>query len=88
MSKVKKELLFLKGKKNEAEGALMNDEQITSLRSWIQWFKTKSIELDAQLNMQKEQHMNQKTEQINKVKSDAFLKNAVKDSMKQNKMLA
>ena len=57
MSKVRKELLFLKEKKNEAEGALMNDEQITSLRRWIHWFKVKSLELDAQLNKQKEQHV-------------------------------
>ena len=56
MQKVRKELEFLKMKQNEANGALMNDDRITSLRKWIKWFKTKSIELDAQLNMQKRQH--------------------------------
>ncbi len=50
MQKVKKELQFLKMKKAEANGALMNDDRITNLRYWIQWFKVKSLELDAQLN--------------------------------------
>lgn len=87
MQKVRKELAFLKMKKAEANGALMNDDRITSLRHWIQWFKIKSLELDAQLNKQKEKHKNEKMEEKNKVQSDLFLKNAVKESMKQNKAL-
>ena len=59
MQKVRKELHFLKMKQNEANGALMNDNRITSLRRWIQWFKTKSMELDKQLNMQKSEHVSQ-----------------------------
>ena len=35
MQKVRKELEFLKMKKNEANGAMMNDNRITSLRWWI-----------------------------------------------------
>lgn len=35
MQKVRKELAFLKMKKAEANGALMNDDRITSLRHWI-----------------------------------------------------
>ena len=87
MQKVRKELEFLKMKQNEANGALMNDDRITSLRKWIKWFKTKSIELDAQLNMQKRQHIKQKQEQASKVKNNALLKNCLKESMKQNKAL-
>ena len=56
MAKVKKELQFLQEKKNEANGALMNDDRITSLRAWIQWFKIKTMELDTQLNKQKAMH--------------------------------
>jgi len=87
MMKVRKELEYLKTKQNEANGAMMNDERITSLRRWIQWFKIKSIELDAQLNKQKEFDKAQREEKKNKVESLAFLKNAVKESMKQNKSL-
>ena len=47
MLKVRKELEFLKMKRNEADGALMNDDRITNLRKWIHWFKIKAIELDA-----------------------------------------
>ena len=54
MLKVRKELEFLKMKRNEADGALMNDDRITNLRKWIHWFKIKAIELDAQLNQQKD----------------------------------
>ena len=63
-------------------GALMNDDRITTLRKSIQWFKLKAIELDAQLNTQKGAHVVQKKEENDKVKSETFLKNAVKDSMK------
>ncbi len=35
MQKVRKELQFLKMKKAEANGALMNDDRITNLRYWI-----------------------------------------------------
>ena len=47
MSKVRKELEYLKNEANRVNGALMNDDRITSLRQWIHWFKIKSIELDA-----------------------------------------
>lgn len=87
MQKVRKELEFLKMKQNEANGALMNDDRITSLRRWIKWFKTKSIELDAQLNLQKKKHIEQREEQASKIKNDALLKNCLKESMKQNKAL-
>lgn len=60
----------------------MNDDRITSLRRWIKWFKTKSIELDAQLNLQKKKHIEQREEQASKIKNDALLKNCLKESMK------
>ena len=82
MAKVRKELEFLRMKQNEANGALMNDDRITSLRSWIHWFKIKSVELDAQLNKQKVSLKDQKQEQKDRVASEAFLKNALKESMK------
>jgi len=65
----------------------MNDDRITSLRTWIQWFKIKSVELDAQLNKQKSSHIAQKQDYQDKKASETFLKNALKDSMKQNKLL-
>ena len=87
MKKVRQELEYLKMKQNEAVGALMNDDRITNLRKWIHWFKMKALELDAQLNQQKQSHVKQKIDQSDKIKSEAFLKNAVKESMKQNKAL-
>ena len=35
MQKVRKELEFLKMKQNDANGAMMNDDRIMSLRKWI-----------------------------------------------------
>lgn len=87
MLKVRKELEFLKEKQNEATGALMNDDRITSLRMWIHWFKIKSMELDVQLNKQKQTHIRQSEDQKNKDESEAFLKGALLESMKQNKLL-
>lgn len=59
MGKIRKELEFLKERKNAADGALMNDDRITSLRTWISWFKDKARELDEQLNKQKVTHKTQ-----------------------------
>ena len=53
MQKVKKELQFLKQKRNDANGALMNDSRITSLQTWIAWFKNEALLLDSILEKQK-----------------------------------
>ena len=47
----------------------------------------KAIELDAQLNTQKGAHIIHKQLEKDKVKSESFLNNAVKESMRQNKAL-
>ena len=53
MEKVRKELEFLQKKKNEANGALMNDTRITSLQDTISWFKNEAVALNDILDRQK-----------------------------------
>jgi hypothetical protein len=53
MSKVTAELNFLKNKAAEANGKLLNDDQITKLQKSIEWFKKEAISLDEKLEAQK-----------------------------------
>ena len=46
MTKVKKELQFLKSKALKAAGELNNDDTITGLQSQIEWFKNEALVLD------------------------------------------
>ena len=46
MSKVKKELKYLKNKAIEAAGKLSNDDTITNLQRSIQWFQNEALVLD------------------------------------------
>ena len=57
MQKVRKELQFLQKQQTKANGAIIDDVRITTLRQSIDWFKRKSLELDVQLNKQKEAHI-------------------------------
>jgi len=49
MTKVKKELKFLKKKADEAAGKLSNDDTITNLQDAIKWFQKEALALDAHL---------------------------------------
>lgn len=49
MTKVKKELKFLKKKAVEAAGKLSNDDTITNLQNSIKWFQKEALALDAHL---------------------------------------
>lgn len=49
MTKVQKELSYLKNKASDAAGKILNDDSVTSLQSQIAWFKNEAIKLDAVL---------------------------------------
>ena len=53
MMKVQKELQYLHNKKSEAEGIVMNDENVVNLQKSIDWFKNESVKLDQILEGQK-----------------------------------
>lgn len=53
MTKVKKELEFLKSKAEKAAGELSNDNTVTQLQSSIQWFQGEAIDLNTILEGQK-----------------------------------
>lgn len=47
MTKVKKELIFLRDKAIEAAGKVSNDDSITSLQKSIKWFQSEALVLDS-----------------------------------------
>ena len=49
MTKVKKELQFLRSKAVEAAGKLSNDDTITKLQYRIKWFQKEALALDSHL---------------------------------------
>jgi hypothetical protein len=49
MTKVKKELKFLKNKSEVAAGKLSNDTTITDLQDSIKWFEKEAVALDLHL---------------------------------------
>ena len=53
MTKVKKELQFLKSKAEKAAGELSNDDTVTNLQKSIQWFQGEAKELNSILEDQK-----------------------------------
>jgi hypothetical protein len=53
MTKVKKELQYLKNKEVEAEGKISNDDSITKLQKSIKWFQSEALVLDQILEGQK-----------------------------------
>lgn len=87
MKKVKKELEYLRQKRDEANGALMNDSQIKNLQGWIAWFKNEAIQLDRILNAQKREISKQKHDEWDRKNTTEFLTKSLKESMKQNKSL-
>ena len=87
MSKVKKELQFLKSKAQKAAGELSNDDTITNLQQSIKWFQSEAIELDKILEGQKKEVQKLKTQKLNTRDDNKFLKTQVKDAMKHNKLL-
>ena len=87
MTKVKKELEFLKGKAEKAAGELSNDNTVTQLQSSIQWFSGEAIVLNTILEGQKREVQKLKSAKANTSDDNKFLKNQVKDAMKHNKLL-
>ena len=50
MTKVRKELNFLKQEQEKVTSGLMNDDRITNLQAQIQWFKEESAKLNQVLD--------------------------------------
>ena len=61
MTKVKKELQFLRNKAVEAAGKLSNDDTITNLQNQIKWFQKEALALDSHLEGQKREVQKLKT---------------------------
>ena len=87
MTRVKKELEFLKKRAVEAAGKLVNDDTVTNLKKQIDWFQHEAIELDKHLDKQKRDFQIMKTKQKNTIDDNKFLKTQVKEAMKHNKLL-
>lgn len=87
MTKVKSELLFLKQKADDAAGKLSNDDSITNLQIQIKWFESEAVSLDSILEYQKREVDELKSYQRNTEADTKFLREEVKESMKQNKLL-
>ena len=75
MTKVKKELEFLKGKAEKAAGELSNDNTVTQLQSSIQWFQGEAIVLNTILEGQKREVQKLKSTKANTNDDNKFLKN-------------
>ena len=82
MKKVKKELNYLKQKRNEANGALMNDTRITTLQKQIAEFKENAMMLDGILEKKKREVSKQNNDQREKTHTIQFLSKSLKESMK------
>lgn len=61
MTKVKKELIYLRDKAVEAAGQLSNDDNITRLQTQIKWFQSEALGLDQILEGQKREVQKLKT---------------------------
>lgn len=75
MTKVKKELEYLKSKAEKAAGELSNDNTVTQLQSSIQWFQAEAIELNTILEGQKRDVQKLKSAKNNTKDDNKFLKN-------------
>ena len=87
MTKVKKELEYLRDKAVEAAGKVSNDDNITRLQSQIKWFQREALVLDQILEGQKREVQKLKTSKANTLSDNKFIKSQVKDAMKHNKLL-
>jgi hypothetical protein len=87
MTKVKKELIYLRDKAIEAAGKVSNDDNITRLQSQIKWFQREALGLDQILEGQKREVQKLKTSKANTLSDNKFIKSQVKDAMKHNKLL-
>ena len=87
MMKVKRELEFLRDKAVEAAGKLSNDDSITNLQQKIKWFQQQALVLDSILEGQKREVQKLKTNRINTISDNKFIKQQVKDAIKHNKLL-
>ena len=87
MTKVKKELKFLKQEQDKVTSGLMNDDRITKLQDQIQWFKEESGKLNTILEGQKRTIVKQKNHGRETNQNIEFLNKSLKESMKQNKLL-
>jgi hypothetical protein len=88
MTRVKKELKFLKEKALEVAGKLINDHAVTNLQGQIQWFKNEADKLNDILESQKIDYQKLKSKQRNIKDDNKYLKNQVKDSMRNNRLLS
>lgn len=82
MTKVKKELEFLRAREREAAGKLSNDDNITRLQAQIKWFQREAGVLDQILEVQKREVQKLKTSKANTLSDNKFIKSQVKDAMK------
>ena len=74
MMKVKRELEFLRDKAVEAAGKLSNDDSITNLQKKIKWFQQQALVLDSILEGQKREVQKLKTNRINTISDNKFIK--------------
>ena len=74
MMKVKRELEFLRDKAVEAAGKLSNDDSITNLQKKIKWFQQQALVLDSILEGQKREIQKLKTNRINTISDNKFIK--------------
>jgi len=87
MSKYKKQLVALKQQAEEAAGALLRDDKVSSLHRQIHWFKNEAAVLD-QLNESQARDIKKFEMRVERQTEDRkFLKDQTKDAMKQNKIL-
>lgn len=87
MTRVKKELQFLKERAIEHAGKLVNDDAVTNLQRQIGWFKNEAIQLDKHLENQKKEFQNLKNKTTEAKNDNVYLRKEVKDAMKNNKLL-
>jgi hypothetical protein len=87
MTRVKKELMYLKSKAEEAAGRLVNDDSVTGLQKEIKWFQGEAMALDKMLDIQKREFQKLKTKEKNINDDISFLTQQTKAAMKHNKLL-
>lgn len=87
MTRVKKELKYLKEKAQEVAGKLINDQAVTNLQAQIQWFKNEADKLNKILESQKVEFQKLKSKQKNVKDDNVYLKDQVKDAMRNNRLL-
>jgi len=87
MNKYRKQLTDLKQQAEDAAGALLRDDKVSSLHKQIHWFKHEAGVLESNIESQS-RDIKKFEMRVGRLNEDRkFLKDQTKDAMKQNKIL-